>query len=129
MRSLYITRHGGPEVLQLRNAPDPVPGAGEVLIEVARSGLNFADIAARVGLYPDAPKPPTVVGYEVAGRVKSVGADVRTIRPGDAVLAVTQFRGQANAVSVPESQVFNLPRGMTAEQGAALPVNYLTAFH
>ncbi len=129
MKSLYITRYGGPEVLEIRESPDPTIGGGEVLLEVSHAGLNFADIAARVGLYPDAPKPPAVVGYEVAGRVKSVGAGVRSVRPGDAVLAVTQFRGQANAVSVPESQVFNLPRGMTAEQGAALPVNYLTAFH
>jgi len=82
-----------------------------------------------VGLYPDAPKPPTVVGYEVAGRVKSVGKDVRSVQPGDAVIGVTQFRGQASAVCVPESQVFKTPPGMTPEQAAALPVNYLTAFH
>jgi len=129
MKSLYITRYGGPEVLELREAPDPTIGAGEVLLEVSHAGLNFADIAARVGLYPDAPKPPTVVGYEVAGRVKSVGKDVRSVQPGDAVIGVTQFRGQASAVCVPESQVFKTPPGMTPEQAAALPVNYLTAFH
>lgn len=129
MKSLYITRYGGPEVLELRESPDPTIGEGEVLLEVSHAGLNFADIAARVGLYPDAPKPPTVVGYEVAGRVKSVGKDVRSVRPGDAVIGVTQFRGQASAVCVPEAQVFKTPPGMTPEQAAALPVNYLTAFH
>jgi NADPH:quinone reductase-like Zn-dependent oxidoreductase len=129
MRSLYITRYGGPEVLETRESADLTPAAGEVLVEVAHAGLNFADISARVGLYPDAPKPPMVLGYEVAGRVKSVGEGVRNFTPGDLVLALTKFRGQASAVSVPEGQVFSTPAGMTLEQAAALPVNYLTAFH
>jgi NADPH:quinone reductase-like Zn-dependent oxidoreductase len=129
MKSLTISRYGGPEVLELRESPDPTAAAGEVLVEVSHAGLNFADITARVGLYPDAPKPPMVMGYEVAGRVKSVGPNVRSVHPGDAVLAVTQFRGQASAVSVPEGQLFKIPKGMSREQAAALPVNYLTAFH
>jgi NADPH:quinone reductase-like Zn-dependent oxidoreductase len=129
MRSLYITRHGGPEVLQLRNAPDPVPGAGEVLIEVARSGLNFADIAARVGLYPDAPKPPAVVGYEVAGTVKAIGPGVSQLRIGDSVLALTRFGGHASCVVVRELQAARFPPGMSFDEAATLPVNYTTAFH
>jgi NADPH:quinone reductase-like Zn-dependent oxidoreductase len=129
MKSLYITRYGGPEVLEVRESPDPMPAPGEVLVQVAHAGLNFADISARVGLYPDAPKPPVVVGYEVAGRVKSIGAGTANLKVGDSVLALTQFRGQASAVSVPERQVFKTPPGMTSEEAAALPVNYLTAFH
>ena len=69
MRAVVITHHGPPEVLQVQERPDPAPGEGEVLIEVAAAGINFADTMARVGLYPDAPKPPCVVGYEVAGTV------------------------------------------------------------
>jgi NADPH:quinone reductase-like Zn-dependent oxidoreductase len=129
MRALYITRYGGPEVLELREVPDPVPSAGQVLIEVARSGLNFADIAARVGLYPDAPKPPSVVGYEVSGTVKAVGPEVKNLRAGDLVLALTRFGGQASQVVVQELQAATVPPGMSLEQAAALPVNYATAFH
>ncbi len=129
MRALYVTRYGGPEVLETRESADLMPAAGEVMVEVANAGLNFADISARVGLYPDAPRPPMVLGYEVAGRVKSVGQGVRNFAPGDSVLALTRFRGQASAVSVPEAQVFKIPSRMTLEEAAALPVNYLTAFH
>jgi NADPH:quinone reductase-like Zn-dependent oxidoreductase len=74
MKSLWVTAFGGLEKLQIRESPDPSPGAGGVVIDVERAGLNFADIAGRVGLYPDAPKPPMVMGYEVAGRVTAVGA-------------------------------------------------------
>ena len=129
MKSLYITRYGGPEVLQIRESADLSPSPGEVLIEVSHAGLNFADISARVGLYPDAPKPPMVVGYEVAGRVKATGAGVEGFKVGDPVFAMTQFRGQASAVSVSQRQVFKMPTRMTFEEAAALPVNYLTAFH
>ena len=129
MKSLTITRYGGPEVLELRQSPDPVPKLGEVLVEVRHAGLNFADIAARVGLYPDAPKPPMVVGYEVAGRVKALGDGVQGLKAGDSVLALTRFKGQASAVCIPERQVLKMPLGMSSEVAAALPVNYVTAFH
>jgi len=129
MKSLTITRYGGPEVLELRQSPDPVPKLGEVLVEVRHAGLNFADIAARVGLYPDAPKPPMVVGYEVAGRVKALGDDVQGLKAGDAVIALTKFKGQASAVCIPERQVLKTPPGMSSEVAAALPVNYVTAYH
>ena len=69
MRQAVIPRHGGPDVFQVREVPDPIPGEGEILIRVRAAGINFADILARIGLYPDAPKPPLVVGYEVAGVV------------------------------------------------------------
>jgi NADPH:quinone reductase-like Zn-dependent oxidoreductase len=76
MRAVVTTRHGGPEVLRVEERPDPPIGAGEVRIAVRAAGLNFADTLARVGLYPDAPDPPCVVGYEVAGEVESVGEGV-----------------------------------------------------
>jgi len=77
MRSVVITKHGPPEVLQVEDRPDPVAGAGEVLVDVKAAGINFADLMARIGLYPDAPKPPCVVGYEVAGTVKALGDGVQ----------------------------------------------------
>jgi len=129
LRSLFITRHGGPEVLQVREVPDPTPGPGEVRVRVARAGLNFAEIAARLGLYPDAPRPPTVVGYEVAGTVDTVGRGVESVAKGDRVLALTRFGGHSDLVVTPAGSVLRLPEGMSFDQAAALPVNYLTAYH
>ena len=73
MKQIFIVGQGGPEKLQLRESPDPQPAAGEMRIRVRASGVNFADILARKGLYPDAPKLPCVVGYEVSGTVDAVG--------------------------------------------------------
>jgi synaptic vesicle membrane protein VAT-1 len=67
MKALVITEHGPPDVLRVEERPDPEPGPGEVRIRVRAAGVNFADLLGRVGLYPDVPKPPCVVGYEVAG--------------------------------------------------------------
>jgi NADPH:quinone reductase-like Zn-dependent oxidoreductase len=129
MRALYNQRHGGLEVLQVREEPDPSPGQGEVLVRVARAGLNFADVQARMGLYLDAPRPPMVMGYEVSGTVEALGPGVGGVERGARVLALTRFGGQASHVVVPAWQLFPMPEQMTFEQGAALPVNYLTAFH
>lgn len=128
MRQVWIPRTGGPEVLEVREAPDPVPGAGEVLVAVEAAGVNFADVLARQGLYPDAPPLPAVVGYEVGGTVAAVGAGVSSVAVGDPVLALTRFGGYASHVVAPEVAVFRRPGGMSAETGAALPVTYLTAF-
>lgn len=128
MRQMVITRHGGPEVIEPRDAPDPVPGEGEVRIRVKASGVNFADILARLGLYPDAPKPPLVVGYEVSGYVDAVGLRVTEHAVGDHVFACTRFGGYADCVVVPAQQVFAVPEGMSDAEAAAIPVNYLTAF-
>ncbi len=128
MRAVVITGHGGPEVLQVQEKPDPPVGTGEVRIDVKAAGINFADTMARVGLYPEAPKPPCVVGYEVAGDVESVGNGVESVKVGDKVMAGTRFGGQASMVTVPENQVFPLPDGFSYEQGAAFPVNYSTSY-
>jgi NADPH:quinone reductase-like Zn-dependent oxidoreductase len=129
MRSVWITRHGGPEVLAVRSTPDPEPGPGQVRIRVRTSGLNFADIMARMGLYPDAPKPPCVVGYEVAGEVDLLGPGVSEPAIGTRVLALTQFGGHSDLVCVRATRALPLPAGMSYEAAAALPVNYLTAYH
>jgi len=128
MHQVWITRYGPPEVLALREAATPQPATGEVLIKVAAAGVNFADIMARLGLYPDAPKPPCVVGYEVAGEVAAVGPSVAEFKTGDKVIALTRFGGYASHVSVRKEQVFALPPGLELAQGAALPVTYLTAY-
>ena len=128
MRAVALTGTGGPEVLLVQERPDPVAGPGEVRIAVRAAGINFADTMARVGLYPDAPKPPCVLGYEVAGEVDSVGEGVTDFKPGDRVMAGTRFGGQAELVAVPAEQVLPLPERLSFEQGAAFPVNYGTAY-
>jgi len=128
VRTVVITKHGGPGVLEVQERPDPSLGAGEVRIDVAASGINFADVMARMGLYPDAPKPPCVVGYEVAGTVSEVGEGVTGVSPGQRVLAGTSFGGYASQVVVPQDDVVALPDRLTFEQGAAIPVNYATAW-
>lgn len=128
MKALVQTGNGGYDVLQVQERPDPAVGPGEVRIAVKAAGINFADTMARLGLYPDAPKPPCVMGYEVAGTVESVGDGVSAYAVGDRVMAGTRFGGQAELVSVPEVQVLPLPERLSFEQGAAFPVNYGTAY-
>ncbi len=128
MRSVVLTRHGPPEVLQVQPRTDPEPGPGEVAVDVRAAGINFADLMARVGLYPDAPKPPTVVGYEVAGTVSAVGEGAEGHAVGDRVMAGTRFGGYSERVAVKTADVVALPDDMSFEQGAAVPVNYLTAY-
>jgi NADPH:quinone reductase-like Zn-dependent oxidoreductase len=119
MRAVVITRTGPPEVLEVQERPDAQPGPGQVAIDVRAAGVNFADTMARVGLYPDAPKLPAVVGYEVAGTV--VGS-------GERVMAGTRFGGYASRVVVAEDDLVPLPERLSFEQGAAIPVNYSTAW-
>src|SRR5436190_5310832 len=129
MRAVVITKHGGPEVLEVQDRPDPAgPGPGEVAIDVRAAGINFADTMARVGFYPDAPKPPTVVGYEVSGVVTAIGDAVDTVAVGDRVLAGTRFGGYAERVVVGARDVVPLDDRLTFEEGAAIPVNYSTAW-
>jgi NADPH:quinone reductase-like Zn-dependent oxidoreductase len=123
-----LTGHGGPEVLKVEERPDPEVGSGQVRIGVRAAGINFADTLARVGLYPDAPKTPCVLGYEVAGVVESAGEEVTEFAPGDRVMAGTRFGGQASMVCADAAQVLPLPDRLSFEQGAAFPVNYATAY-
>lgn len=124
MRQVVISRTGGPEVLEVREAPDPQPKAGEVRIRVRAAGVNFADVMARVGLYPDAPKFPAVMGYEVAGEI-----DLPEERAGERVLAITRFGGQSELVCVPAGVAVPIPQGLGFPAAASIPVNWLTAWH
>lgn len=128
MRQIYITGYGGTEKLQLRESPDPQPQSNQVRIRVKASGINFADILARQGLYPDAPKAPCVVGYEVSGAVDAAGPAARQDWIGREVFALTRFGGYADTVVVPETQIFAKPASLSHEQCAAIPVNYLTVW-
>jgi NADPH:quinone reductase-like Zn-dependent oxidoreductase len=129
MRQIWITRLGPPEVLRVREAPDPEPRAGEVRVRVRACGINFADLMARVGLYPDAPKIPCVVGYEVSGTIDRIGEGVTGLSEGDRVFAMPKFGGYSDVLALSSAQVLKMPERMTFEEGAALPVVYLTAHH
>ena len=128
MRQIWISKAGPPEVLAVKEAPDPQPAAGEMRIRVEASGVNFADVLGRLGLYPDLPRIPVVPGYEVAGRVDAVGGGVDPSWVGRDVFALTRFGGYADVVCVPTAQVFVRPEGISAQEGASIPVNYLTAW-
>src|SRR5438270_9605052 len=109
MRAVVITKHGGPGVLQVQEQPDPELGPGQIRIQVAAAGINFADVMARMGLYQDAPKTPCVVGYEVAGTVLELGAGVSGFVPGQRVFAGTQFGGYSSEVVTAAADVIALP--------------------
>ena len=128
MRQILNTKNGGVDTLQIREAPDPVAEDDELRIEVKASGLNFADILARRGLYPDAPPKPCVVGYEVAGVVDGVGKNLDPQWKGKEVVALTRFKGQAEKVTVKQAQVFEKPERLSFAEAAAVPVNYLTSW-
>ena len=129
MRQVWITKTGNPEVLQVREAPDPSAAKGQLRIRVKAAGINFADLMARVGLYPDAPKLPCVVGYEVSGIVDQIGEGVTGFAEGDRVFAMPKFGGYTDTLAIDQKQVFKMPAAMTFEEAAALPVVYLTAYN
>src|SRR5512145_1295543 len=109
MRQAVIPRYGSPDVFEIREAAVPDPRTGEIRLRVRAIGVNFADILARQGLYPDAPRPPMVVGYEVAGYIDALGPGVTGVSVGDRVVAITRFGGYADAVVVPAAHAFRVP--------------------
>jgi NADPH:quinone reductase-like Zn-dependent oxidoreductase len=128
MRQIVNTANGSYEVLEVQEVPDQVPKADELLINVKAAGLNFADILARKGQYPDGPSKPCVMGYEVSGTVEAVGDDIDEQWVGKEVIAMCRFKGQAEKVCVQEQQVFEKPELLSWETAAAIPVNYFTAW-
>ncbi len=128
MRAIYIEKPGGVEVLKVRETADPKPGPGEVLIRTLASGINFADVLARQGIYPAVKKYPVVVGYEVAGIVEALGDGVDARWLGRSVLALTDFGGYAERVRCDVRYVWEKPSALSFEQAAAIPLNYITAW-
>jgi NADPH:quinone reductase-like Zn-dependent oxidoreductase len=134
MRAMVVRRYGPPEVFESQQLPEPQPKPGEVLIRVKAIGVNFADLLQRMGLYPGTPKPPFVPGLEVAGVVEKAPeggrhSEGQSLRPGDAVAALSGFNAYAEWIVVPAHQAYRLPAGISFEDAAAIPVNYITAFH
>jgi NADPH:quinone reductase-like Zn-dependent oxidoreductase len=126
--SLEITRFGGPEVLTLVDTKTESLPVDGVRVQVTASGVNFADLMMRMGMYPEAPKPPFTPGYEVAGKVIEVGKNVKSLDVGDRVLAGTRFGGYTTEIVLPAFQVRKIPNKLTDIEAAAIPVNFLTAW-
>jgi NADPH:quinone reductase-like Zn-dependent oxidoreductase len=129
MKAAVVTKYGAPDTLKVQEWPDPFPGKGEVKIRVKAIGINFADVMARLGLYPGVPKPPFIPGIEVCGIITRLGEGVRKWRRGDRVIAATQFGGYAEYAIAKQERLYPLPRRMNFDEGASLSVTYLTAYH
>ncbi|MGH7837889.1 MAG: zinc-binding dehydrogenase, partial [Candidatus Binataceae bacterium] len=134
MRARVVGRYGPPEVFSAKELPDPQPKAGEAVIRVKAIGVNFADLLQRMGIYPGAPKPPFVPGMEIAGVVEKIAEGAKStegepLRIGDAVAAFTAYNAYAEWAAVPQRNIYRLPAGLSFEDAAAIPVNYLTAYH
>ena len=119
MKAVVITQFGGPEVLQVQNMPEPVATSGQELVRVEAAGVNFADTMAALGGYPGTPKPPLIAGREFCGTRKS---------DGSRVMGYTQWGAFAEAVVGHQPLLWPVPAKWSAEEGAAFPVNFFTAY-
>ena len=132
MTEVAIAQPGGPEVLQPRQVPLPVPRPGEVLVKVAAAGVNRPDVLQRRGLYPMPPGVNPTPGLEVAGTVVAlgdgVGDGVAAFQVGDAVCGLTEGGGYAEYCVVPAGQLLPMPAGLSAAQAAALPETFFTVW-
>jgi NADPH:quinone reductase-like Zn-dependent oxidoreductase len=130
---VVFRRYGGPEVLEVERFDARAPAKGELAVDVAFAGVNYADLIARRGFYKWAPPPragaPTCVGFEISGVVSQVGNDVSDFAVGDRIMAVTRFGGYTDRICVEAERARRVPATMTLEQAAALPAVYLTAWH
>ncbi|MBT2228432.1 quinone oxidoreductase [Nonomuraea sp. NEAU-A123] len=127
MRAIVITAHGGPEVLEYTEHPDPEPGDGQVVVDVAASGVNFIDIYQRSGAYPLA--LPSPLGSEGAGVVSAVGPDVTDVSVGDTVAWANVLGSYAEKVAVPAARVVPVPASVSAELAAATMLQGMTAHY
>jgi putative PIG3 family NAD(P)H quinone oxidoreductase len=129
MRALIITRPGGPEVLELREVPEPAAGPDEVIVRVRAAALNRADLLQRRGLYPaPAGAPADIPGLEFAGDVLACGELVTTLQPGDRVMGIVGGGAQAERLRLHERLCLRIPPGFGYEEAAAVPEAFLTAY-
>ena len=128
MRAIVLERHGGPEVLRVRDVPDPVPGAGQVRVRVEAIGVNYAEVLSRKGLYGWAPAMPYTPGMEATGTIDALGPGVEGRAVGERVIVGAQYGAYAERVVVPAQQALPALPGFSTDENAALAVNYLTAW-
>ncbi len=128
MRAVVLETHGGPEVLTIRDVPDPVPGPEEVLVDVRATALNRADLLQRMGLYPGPPMEHEIPGMEFAGTVVEVGDRVRDLLLGDQVMGIVGGGAYAERLTVHERQTMAVPQSVGLDDAAAIPEVWITAF-
>ena len=128
MRCVEIVQPGGPEVLHPAERPDPTPGPGEVLIDVAAAGVNRPDVLQRSGSYPPPPGASDLPGLEVAGRIAALGEGVTTLSVGDAVCALVNGGGYASKCLAPAPQCLPIPSGLDVVAAAAMPETFFTVW-
>jgi putative PIG3 family NAD(P)H quinone oxidoreductase len=128
MRAIVLTGFGGPEVLRLGEAPRPSAGPGQVLIRVAATSVNRADLQQRAGNYPPPPGESEILGLEVAGRVEEVGAGVTEWRPGDRVMTLVGGGGYAEHAIAPASTLLPVPDSLSLVEAAAISEVWITAW-
>ncbi|MFD4180068.1 NAD(P)H-quinone oxidoreductase [Rhodococcus sp. NPDC058514] len=121
MRAITVTGPGGPEVLKWTEVPDPRPGHGQVLVDVAATAVNRADLLQRQGLYPPPPGASEILGLECSGTIAELGDGVRGWAVGDQVCALLAGGGYAQRVAVPATQLLPIPAGLDLVAAAALP--------
>ena len=130
MKAAVLVRKGDPSrAFEIREVPDPKIKDGEVLIKVEGFGLNFADVMARLGLYADAPPMPSVLGYDVTGRVTAVAPDITHLQVGDRVTAMTRFGGYAEYVAAMGMGTARIAEDMPVGEATALTTQYCTAYY
>src|SRR5262249_21367094 len=130
MKAVVIHALGGPDQLTLAEMPDPVAGAGEVLIDVVYAGCNWADTQVRMGIYPHPMTYPMVLGFEVSGKVAALGAGVTGVKVGDRVAAFPEKGGAyAEKCVANASGLIRLPDAVGLDVAAAFPIQALTAYH
>ncbi len=130
MKGIYIVKHGdADEAFEVRETPKPVPKPGEVLVKVEGFGLNFADVMARKGMYEDAPPIPSLIGYDVVGKVERVGSNVTNVIEGDRVTALTRFGGYAEFALTDARAVAKISDGLSIAVGTALTTQFCTAYY
>ncbi len=128
MRSIIVKEYGGPEVMDLQDVPVPEPAPGQIRVRVVSAGVNYADIMQRLGLYIGGPKPPFGAGFEFAGIVDALGAGVAQWNEGDAVMGFCAA-GYSDYVVADAARVMPKPEQLDFNQAAAIPCQYLTAYH
>jgi NADPH:quinone reductase-like Zn-dependent oxidoreductase len=129
MKAAVATRYGAPDVLEICDQPLPHPATGQILVRVRSIGLNFADLFARLGVYPLTPPPPFIPGLEFSGDVVSVAPDVRKFRGRERVMGYSRHGSHAEFVSLHEDYAALMPAAMTYEEGAAFLATGLSAYH
>lgn len=129
MKAAFVSRYGGPEVLEIRESPLPEPRRGQILVRVRAIGLNFADIFARLGVYPGTPEAPFVPGLEFSGDVVDSGSGVGRFKGGERVMGYSRHGSHAEYLAVNENLAAEIPPSMNYQEGASFLATYLTAYH